>query len=143
MIVICDIDGTIADCSHRLHLIKDKPKNWNKFHELCIQDKVVENIQEIVWCLNKFHIVIYITGRPESSRELTEKWLANHSFPEGDLYMRKDGDYRQDWITKAEHLDKVLIDDVKILCALEDRDQVCDMWREKGVTCLQVKKGDY
>lgn len=31
MDIIFDIDGTLADCSHRLHWIQSKPKNWNAF----------------------------------------------------------------------------------------------------------------
>ena len=36
MDVICDIDGTVADCSHRLHWIQSKPKNWKAFVFLSI-----------------------------------------------------------------------------------------------------------
>jgi len=30
-----------------------------------------------------------------------------------------------------------------VLCALDDRQQVVDMWRERGIRCLQVAKGDF
>ncbi len=33
--VIFDIDGTLADCSHRLHHIQKDPADWDGFYEAC------------------------------------------------------------------------------------------------------------
>ena len=56
------------------------------------------------------------------------------------LYMRKDGDTRPDYVIKPE-LVKDFIDDIYMV--FEDRDQVVKMWRDLGITCLQVANGDY
>jgi FMN phosphatase YigB (HAD superfamily) len=32
MIYIFDIDGTLADISHRLHFIQQEPKDWRGFY---------------------------------------------------------------------------------------------------------------
>ncbi len=40
------------------------------------------------------HDVIYLTGRPERTRRLTERWLARHDLPTGPLLMRADDDDR-------------------------------------------------
>jgi hypothetical protein len=34
--VIIDIDGTLADTTHRLHHIKSKPPNWDAFFAECM-----------------------------------------------------------------------------------------------------------
>lgn len=144
MIVICDIDGTIADCTHRLRHIQSKPKDWHAFHTECLVDPIIENIRELLYCLqSRPHQIVYVTGRPEHTRELTLSWLKEHAFPPGDLFMRKPNDYREDFVIKAEVLDLLEQNNKKILCALEDRTQVVEMWRGRGVTCLQVKEGDY
>src|ERR1700722_7920995 len=33
--VIVDMDGTLSDATHRLRFIKEKPKDWEKFFDLC------------------------------------------------------------------------------------------------------------
>jgi hypothetical protein len=56
--------------------------------------------------------------------------------------MRKDKDYRQDYIVKQDILDKH-IDKSKVWVVLDDRDQVVQMWRRNGLTCLQVSDGNF
>lgn len=142
---ICDLDGTIADCSHRLPLIAEKPKKWDEFHAGCVDDARIHDIADIVvtLCERDRYSPIYVTGRPRSSEQSTNRWLAEHGFPVGGLYMRKTGDYRHDWIVKSEILDEILAVVPKIYFALEDRAQVVKMWRERGIRCLQVCEGDY
>ena len=40
-IIICDIDGTIANLQHRLHYIRNPEgtKDWDSFHVTCTDDK--------------------------------------------------------------------------------------------------------
>lgn len=57
--------------------------------------------------------------------------------------MRNDDDNRHDYLVKSELADKYVTDIKNIAFALEDRTRVCQMWRDRGITCFQVKKGDY
>jgi len=145
-IVICDIDGTIADLSHRLHFIQTHPKDWDKFHSGCGSDQPISPICKI---LDAFESVgasfIYVTGRPERNRTDTLKWLDAMSLPKPyALHMRKEGDYRNDDILKKEIYEEHLAPyRDKILFVLEDRSRVVKMWRGLGLTCLQVADGDY
>lgn len=144
--IICDIDGTIADISHRLHFIEKAPKDWDAFHAACKNDTVIENIKALLDLINTSDDVyfFYITGRPEKSRKDTEQWLEKHNFPIGTLYMREDGDRREDFVIKKEALKAMgYYECERIWLVLEDRTQVVKMWREMGLTCLQVKDGDY
>ena len=43
--VIFDIDGTLADTSHRAHYMQQKPKNWKSFFDECHLDPVKEPIK--------------------------------------------------------------------------------------------------
>ena len=47
MFIIVDIDGTIADCSHRLHYIKGEKKDWNSFFKAAGKDKP-KNLNSII-----------------------------------------------------------------------------------------------
>jgi len=57
--------------------------------------------------------------------------------------MRPTGDNRKDAIVKREIFDREIRDRYRILFVLDDRNQVVDMWRELGLTCLQVAPGDF
>tara|TARA_Y100001963_G_C6747458_1_gene432386 strand:- start:983 stop:1612 length:630 start_codon:yes stop_codon:yes gene_type:complete len=62
------------------------------------------------------------------------------------LFLRADKDYREDSIVKSEMLDKLIETEgvnVNSLIIFDDRQSVVDMWRERGVTCFQVNKGDF
>lgn len=146
--IICDIDGTIADCEHRRHYITNKPKNHDAFYAGVRDDKPIGKIIYLLGTLLEYHIppsLIFVTGRPERTRKDTEWWLSEylHLYPHDyQMFMRKDKDYRQDYMVKQDILDKY-IDKSKVLFVLDDRDQVVQMWRRNGLTCLQVAEGNF
>ena len=37
--IIFDMDGTLADVSHRKHFVENNPKNWEAFYKAMINDK--------------------------------------------------------------------------------------------------------
>lgn len=153
-IIVCDLDGTLADCEHRVHHVQNKPKNWDAFYADAIDDTVNEAVVAVLdsftalshsWPHLRYEI-IFCSGRPERCREDTEWWLKEvahvwkaHSTQ---LFMRKDGDFRADHIVKQEILD-AHIDKDRVLFVLDDRQQVVDMWRSNGLTCLQVAPGNF
>lgn len=143
MIVICDIDGTIADISHRVHYLEKSPKDWDSFYDACDKDSHYPAIMALLHMISNGKTEIwYVSGRRESTREKTERWLREKKFPYGYVYLRQDGDKRPDTIIKKEILDKY-IDRKEVLFVLEDRSSVVKMWRDEGLICLQVKEGDY
>lgn len=112
MILILDIDGTLADIRHRLPLIdKIKPtsKDWDAYFtpELVILDKPILNTQRAVKKLKtQFDNLIFLTGRPESLRDATVIWLNEyyHILPnEHTLFMRsKDALDTEDHLIRAK-----------------------------------------
>ena len=154
-IYIVDIDGTIADLTHRLHFIQGDKPDWDMFHATCGKDEPIGDVINIIKLLEDNNArTLFITGRPESSRHDTQKWLNIAWYNdhenyigrgwEEDLFMRKDGDFRPDYIIKKEIYDS-FSDEMKgnIRGVFEDREQVVKMWRSLGLTCFQVKDGDY
>lgn len=141
---ICDIDGTIADCSHRLHWIKTKPKNWKAFfNSMSLDDPITRIIDTVKDLQSKGCLMVMCSGRPETYRKETEDWLDKHGIIPTKLYMRKAGDYRADDIVKAEFLDAIREDGIDPKLVFDDRDSVVKMWRDKGLTCIQVAEGDF
>lgn len=147
-----DIDGTVADLSHRLHHIKPDfdrfgntpPKNWDAFFAECKNDRPIPHMQELMSDLDGIGVVfVYVSGRSDQVRVDTSEWLSNHGFPPGSLYMRKAGDHRPDHIVKAELLDQILAEGMVPVMAFDDRTQVVEMWRKRGIPCAQVADGNF
>jgi phosphatidate phosphatase APP1 len=103
-LAVVDIDGVVADVRHRLHLVEQRPKRWEEFFARSADDPVLDEGAALVRELAADHDVIWLTGRPERTRRLTERWLAEHELPAGLLVMRPDRDYRPARYTKREEL---------------------------------------
>lgn len=145
--VVLDIDGTLANGDHRLHLIKQEPKQWDAYFDACFEDQPIEHMRGIVRALEREFVTVFVSGRAERCRHLTEKWLSLHGFYSGRytmrLYMRADGDHRNDDVLKIELLGKLRADGFEPVMAFDDRDRVVKAWRAAGIPCAQVADGDF
>jgi len=149
VIYIFDIDGTIADLSHRLHYIKEKPAKWKEFFANCGADTpILDVIQLMRYIVNhaQDRKIMLVSGRSDECEEETINWLYKYDVPFTSLYMRRAGDHREDSVVKAELLQE-LIEDWKealpIAGVFEDRQQVVDMYRSKGLRAYQVAPGNF
>lgn len=146
---IFDIDGTLADCSHRLHHIQGEDKDWGAFYKECLEDQPIRDVVRLARALNGFvscgnhNRILIVTGRPESCKETTLNWLDNYGITINGFFCRKNGDHRPDYIVKKEMYEKYIKDDFEIVGVFEDRKQCVDMWRSLGLTCFQVADGEY
>jgi len=140
---VFDIDGTLADLSHRLHHIEKKPKNWDAFFAESADDKAIAHICDLARHLSRVAPVVFVSGRSDRVQRDTEDWLQREVGVRGPLYMRKGRDRRPDYIVKAELLDQLQADGYRPIMAFDDRDQVVKMWRAKGVPCAQVAEGNF
>ena len=142
--IIFDVDGTLADCEHRRHFVTGKKKDFNAFYDAMGDDPVKEEIRGLcnMYCLHNWHIII-CTGRPESYRAITKKWLKDHSVFYNELRMRPDNRRNYpDFEIKQDMLNEIR-EEREVVIAIDDRNQVVDMWRRNGITCLQVADGDF
>lgn len=137
--IICDVDGTLADFSPVRYEHGRKVWDYSGMAEAPAHEDVVLILQRLAVGTR----VIYMTGRPEEYREATVLWLGKHVKLDGLVLMRKTGDYRQDYVIKAELFNAHVRHEYDVLCALDDRDQVCGLWRAIGLRCLQVAYGNF
>src|SRR5512146_1616338 len=133
-VVIVDVDGTTADVRHRLHHIRGGRKDWQAFFEGIDRDTPIEGVIRWVQNLPPDYDVVVCTGRPEHYRRRTEAWLKKHGIAYSRLFMRRDGDHRPDYVVKAE----VLRELPRVAFAIDDRPQVCAMWKQNGVRCFPI-----
>lgn len=146
--VIFDLDGTLADCRHRLPHIKNGNNNWAAFFDAMTQDTPntyvvhlakllrVAVSQESERCPPE---IVICSGRPDSHAAQTVHWLNTNNVPYDRLLMRKTGDYRPDTIVKKQMLETLWVEDYRVLFAVDDRPDVIEMWRSNGVPCFAVE----
>lgn len=135
--VIVDIDGTLADASHRIHFIQKKPKDWKAFFDAMDGDAPNQYVIDLVNHLHSIYSIILVSGRPDAYVEQTGAWLSKNKVKWDGLRMRAAKDFRPDTVTKKEHLES-LREKYNIIFAIDDRPEVVRMWRENKVPCFQV-----
>ncbi|MBD2189146.1 phosphatase domain-containing protein [Pseudanabaena mucicola] len=129
--IICDLDGTLA-------LIVDRsPYDGSR----CEGDMVNEPVRSILQ--NSGKKILLVSGREDQYKPQTLAWLRKHQIDFEGLYMRRSGDTRKDSIVKREIYDQFILDQYNVAFVLDDRDQVVRVWRDLGLTCLQVEYGDF
>ncbi|ASR87113.1 polynucleotide kinase [Mycobacterium phage Krypton555] len=145
--IIVDIDGTLA------HMAGRSPYDYTQVHT----DTVDEQVR---WLVNTIHQqssffnepspkVLIVSGRDDTCREATEKWLAEHGIRYDALHMRPTGSVDNhgnklpDYMVKSALFDKHIRGKYNVRFVLDDRNQVVDLWRSLGLKCLQVQPGDF
>ncbi len=142
--IIVDLDGTLCDVEHRVHHVKQKPKNWHAFNSAMDEDK------SYFWCIeliaamkDRGYKIIFVTGRDEDYRPNTEAWLKKHLIDYDFLFMRKAKDHREDSDVKEEIYHTMIEKTAQVLFVVDDRKSVVERWRKIGLTCLQPAPGDF
>lgn len=147
---IFDLDGTLCDASERYKTyIEDEQENWEEFYAHCDEDMPIIPVCDVLTALaNRGYDILFVTGRRESCRETTLKWIrewfgekvanTNH------LFMRNAEDgFRSDYVSKMRNYRQHIQNKWHVLGVFEDRDQCVRAWRDVGLQCFQVADGCY
>jgi hypothetical protein len=138
MFVVFDLDGTLADISHRVHFVRGTRKpDWDAFFAACADDlpnlHVIETFKAH---LDAGHRVRVWSARSDVVRRETEDWLLRHGIDPCFLqHMRAEGDNTPDAVLKRHWLS---LEHRTPDIVYDDRQRVVDMWRSEGVPCFQV-----
>jgi predicted kinase len=143
-IIICDIDGTIADLTHRLHYVKGDTKDWDSFFAEVWKDNFRTGVWEDVLddAFQHNAEVVFVSGRSDTTREGTSEWLKWWTgFENFKLIMRQSWDRRDDTVVKKEMYDKYL-SRMRVVRVYDDRPRVIRMWRDLGLDVIDVGTGE-
>ena len=136
-LVLCDIDGTVANNEHRQKLLKGF-NDWDKFFSLLKDDEpihvIIERVKQKVESNGD---LIFLTGRPEKYREMTEDWLLKYFDVGFSLLMRKDGDLRNKIIIKEE-LFKENFQKTQIKVCFENDPELIQLWQDLGLNVIDI-----
>lgn len=150
--VVFDLDGTLANAKHRLHLLpsrndKDSTNGWDAFNLACDKDlPIADNIELLEDLSHAHNNIVILTGRCDIAEDKTRAWLKAHLteevFADATLVMRKQGDHRRDVDFKQEVLERILDSGEEIMCCFDDLEHVVRHIRGMGITCHQVTHYD-
>lgn len=122
-VLFCDIDGVLANCSHRLHYLNNK--DYDSFYKEVVNDVPYVRDRTVINELEEKYNghVVLLTGRPERTRKDTMAWLRKYyDLPEDiQMLMREDKDHRKAPEVKPELAIKYVEDHgIKACMVLDD-----------------------
>lgn len=145
--VIFDIDGTLADSSHRRDIITDwvnaTDEEIEQYASLYHLDTPIAPVVELARTLHTagFAIVL-LTSRDCTQYERTAEWMKDHGVPFDELYVRDSiEDRRPSPVYKLEMLNRIR-EKYTVEFAIDDERGVARMFRENGVMCFQCADYD-
>ena len=124
-IAVVDIDGVVADVTHRLPYLDQRPKDWAGFFRAAAEDPPLPRGVALVHELKLDHDIIWLTGRPAWLAPVTRSWLHEQGLPIDGLHTRGDRDRRPARLYKVTMLKKLaegsiahfIDDDVDVIAA--------------------------
>lgn len=103
-IAVVDIDGVLADATHRQHHLETRPRDWDAFFAAVGGDAPIAEGVSLAVELAEDHDVVLLSGRPEATRAETLAWLQRSEVPFSRLLLRRDTDRRPAPAMKAAAL---------------------------------------
>jgi hypothetical protein len=138
--VLFDIDGVIADNSHRWHYIADrKHADWMKYYAGLSYDKPIQGVIDLINLLRPNYQICLVTGRPERLDIETTAWMFKNRVHFDRLYMRPDKDFSKNAELKKKLLDeRIRPNHSEIHGAFDDNPEAVKMYRDNGIMALQL-----
>lgn len=139
---IFDLDGTLADNTHRAHHLKKSPQDWTSFDRACGADTPILPMVELYHTLLEGGAEVRIwTGRTADVMLQTIEWLEKHELPCDELRMRKPGDWSDARVLKGMWLSELSEENrERLVCVFDDDPKMVEFWAAQGVLCLRVPK---
>ena len=130
--ILVDLDGTVAFSTHREWWENEKVKDDQVNHNLI---KLIDTFYQ-----HPFHCVIYLTGRDESCRYVTESWMKSTGIAYDFLIMRPEGNTDKDDDLKEALYREHIEGHYNVIAVFEDRPLVIKRFREMGLFVLDVNQ---
>lgn len=149
--VIFDLDGTLAliDKRRAISTLPSGKMDWDTFFDPKNID--LDQPNDAVITMAKMlkaagNRIVILSGRSKATKDATKAWLQKFDVPFDILKMRptsKDFKFMPDDQLKQMWLDQLFTNKDDIVCVFDDRQKVVDMWRQNGLTCMQVAPGNF
>lgn len=148
-VVLWDIDGTLADGGHRIHLMpedKTHTSNFDAFNKACADDPLVPQTAAIFFALRDqmlageapFQDFYFLTSRCEVCHDETVEFLNKTGLGVFPMIMRNKDEHRAPVDFKSAMLDDLEAEGIDIYMAFDDDLEVVNMMKSRGIYALHV-----
>jgi len=138
-IILCDIDGTIANNDHRQHFLEGK-KDWDGFFSELINDEpIFPIINKVIEEYKAGKDIVFLTGRPEKYRYSTSLWLKEYFDFELKVLMRKNNDKNNKLKVKKEIFESNFKVN-QILYCIDNDEELLKQWHEIGLKTINANE---
>ncbi len=155
-IILFDLDGVLADLTHRLHYVTPEDEfnasyygfkpDWAAFFRETKKDTPIWPWINLCRTLHEQYYRIYIiTGRSEETRIDTFEWLSTYTIPCDFVFMRPAKNYEPDYIIKEKILKEIITTETKerILFAIDDHLPNIEIYKKYYIPTLYVPFKEY
>lgn len=138
--ILVDVNGTISDVSKVVHMIQGKEKDWIGFFDAMNSDRVPVNpmVKDFIKRFRPAYAVVLVSGAPDRYEAQTKAWLLRHGVSFDAIHFRPDWDKRRGWQFKKTLFEKRLKNIYDIKLVLDDKQDACNMWMDKGIPCWKL-----
>lgn len=149
--VIFDRDGSLASVFNgpdrkASRGSKEDKAQWAAFNAALRFDNIVPEVAGLLRAIRPGVVRIMVSGRAEGDHPGDRRrrfamldWINKYDLPIDHLFMRCGGDYRKDSIIKEEILIRDILPFYKPIVAVEDREEVAEVWKRYGLYTVMVK----
>lgn len=141
---VFDMDGVLSDAASRQHYIEGPGRrDWDAFFAACGDDRLIEDVAQLLHLLDAELQIILLTGRPLRVQPQTVAWLERYGLRWDLLIMRDWGDYMAAREFKQWTVRDLRSEGFELLLAFEDDRRNLEMFQAEGVPCVYIHSGYY
>lgn len=141
--IIVDMDGTLCDVSSIRHYVTGERRNFAAFHEASRFCPPNRSVERVVRAANRVGTaVVIVTARDARFEGPTRDFLVRNDIPFDAIFMRPWGDQRRDTVVKDEIFDAIVEQGYEPILAIDDRNDIAEVWRARGVYTIVVPSED-
>lgn len=136
-IVVVDLEHTLSNAFHRMHLIKEDNEKFNQEFENDKPNSDLIRFINSMW--NKHFYIVILSAKKEKYKDICSKWLKYNSVMYDELIMQDDDDDRKHFEFKSDYADE---HKSQILMALDDVGKNCAMFESYKIPTLKITQDD-
>ena len=143
-VVLCDLDGTLADTTHR-HSLAPTATNgstWSAYAKACTGDIPNFDLLQLLDVLSRRYLVHLISGRDGSALRETKEWLFAYDVPYDSVTLRPEDDETYNADLKVRYIRQLREKGLKPFILFDDWKPTIEAVRREGVFVVEVKIPD-
>jgi hypothetical protein len=121
-IIVCDIDGTLADNQHRSNLVptSGEVRDWTAHAKACVEDSPISGTIALVNLLWNHYGIFLLSNRDSAAMDETRWWLSRYGVMYDFLKLREPGDVEGSSAYKVQAIDNMKNDGYTVHILLDD-----------------------